>query len=277
MGAIPIDPLALTLIAVAGACVGSFLNVVSLRLPRGESLIQPPSHCPRCGSRLRWTENVPVLGWLLLRGRCGHCGAAIPIRYPLVECLSALLWLAMPFARPGGMGEAPDPLLLVILGWILASWLLPLALVDIDRMWLPEPLCRWGVVAGLVLTGLVGLQQEAATARELMLLHLVAATLGLVGFEAVGALAQRWVGRPALGLGDAKLAAMIGAWLGPTGLGLAVAVAVAAGALVGMVARLGGLLGPRQPFPFGPFLAAGCLAVWIGGPAFWKGLFFPGL
>ncbi len=277
MGPLPLDPLAMTLIAVSGACVGSFLNVISLRLPRGESLIRPASHCPRCGSRLRWHENVPILGWLLLRGRCGHCGAAIPVRYPLVEALSALLWLAMPYARPGGMGANPDPLLLLILGWVLASWLLPLTLVDIDRLWLPEPLCRWGVVCGLVLTALVGLQQDPATARQLLLLHLVAASLGLLAFELVGALAQRCMGRPALGLGDAKLAAMIGAWLGLTGLGLAVAVAVAAGAMVGLVGRLVGLLGPRQPFPFGPFLALGCLTVWISGPGIWIALFFPGL
>jgi leader peptidase (prepilin peptidase)/N-methyltransferase len=194
-----------------------------------------------------------------------------------VETLSAFLWLAMPFARPGGMGPEPDPLLLLVMGWLLASWLLPLTLVDIDRLWLPEPLCRWGLVCGLLLTTLVGLRQDPATARQLLLQHLAAASLGLLALELVGALAQRCLGRPALGLGDAKLAAMIGAWLGLTGLGLAVALAVAAGAVVGLLARLVGLLGPRQPFPFGPFLALGCLTVWISGPGIWIGLFFPGL
>lgn len=257
------------LAALLGACVGSFLNVVAWRLPREESIVLPPSHCPHCGSRLRWSENVPVLGWLLLRARCGHCGAPIAIRYPLVELLCAGLWVAALLARPSAMGPQPQPWLLVVAGWLLLSWLIPLVLIDLDRLWLPEPLCRIGLMLGLAMTALIGFQQDAGVGRELLFHHLVASGVGLVGFEAVSALAQKAIGKPALGLGDAKLAALLGAWLGLTGLGLTVILAVFSGAVVGSIGRLSGRLGKHQPFPFGPFLAAGGAAVWLLGDDVW--------
>ena len=259
--------------AVLGACVGSFLNVVAWRLPRQESVVLPPSHCPRCGTQLQWFENVPVLGWLGLRGRCRHCGAPISARYPLVELLSAGLWVAVTVATPTAMGPAAAPLALIVAGWVLVSWLLPLVLIDFDHLWLPEPLCRIGLILGLLFTAGLGWMQGPGVARGLVVQHLLAAGLGLVGFEAVSAIAQKVMGRPALGLGDAKLAALLGAWLGPTGLGVAVVLAVFAGAIIGVYGRLSGKLGHHQPLPFGPFLAAGGLAVWLGGPAVWIQIF----
>ena len=259
--------------AILGACIGSFLNVVAWRLPRQESVVLPPSHCPRCGTQLRWFENLPVLGWLGLRGHCRHCGAPISPRYPLVELLSAGLWVAVTMAAPTAMGPGAPPLALVVAGWVLVSWLLPLVLIDLDHLWLPEPLCRFGLVLGLLFTAGLGWMQGPGVARELIGQHLLAAGLGLVGFEAVSAIAQKLMGRPALGLGDAKLAALLGAWLGLTGLGVTVVLAVFAGAIFGVVGRLSGRLGRHQPLPFGPFLAAGGLAVWLGGPALWIQIF----
>ena len=259
--------------AVLGACIGSFINVVAWRLPRQESVVLPPSHCPRCGTQLQWFENVPVIGWMGLRGRCRHCGAPISARYPLVELLSAGLWVAVTMATPTAMGPAAAPLALILAGWVLVSWLLPLVLIDLDHLWLPEPLCRFGLVLGLLFTAILGWMQGPGVARELVVQHLLAAGLGLVGFEAVSALAQKLMGRPALGLGDAKLAALLGAWLGLTGLGVAVVLAVFAGAIFGVLGRLSGRLGRQQPLPFGPFLAAGGLAVWLGGPALWIQIF----
>lgn len=252
--------------ALLGACVGSFLNLVAWRLPRGESVVFPASHCPRCGSRLRWFENVPLLGWLLLRGRCGHCGAPIAVRYPLVELLSAGLWVAITFARPAAMGPQADPLALVIAGWLLVSWLIPLVLIDIDHLWLPEPLCRHGLVLGLLVSAALGWSQGDGLGRTLLFEHLLAAGIALLGFELVSGVSERLLGRPALGLGDAKLAALIGAWLGLGGLGACLVLAIFAGAIVGSIGRLSGRLGRHQPFPFGPFLAAGAIAVWISGP-----------
>lgn len=257
------------LAALVGACVGSFLNVVVWRLPRQESLLHPGSHCPRCGTPLTWFENLPVLGWLWLLGRCRHCGAAIAPRYPLVELLTAGLWVAALAAQPGTMGAEPQPWLLVLAGWLLLSWLIPLTLIDLDRLWLPESLCRIGLLLGLASTAVLGWGQGAAVGRELLFHHLLAAGVGLVGFEAVSALGEQLLGTPALGLGDAKLAALLGAWLGLTGLGITVLLAVFSGALVGSLGRLSGRLGKQQPFPFGPFLTAGGAAVWLLGRDRW--------
>lgn len=262
-------PLLPLLAAVLGACVGSFVNVVAWRLPREESLLAPPSHCPRCGTPLAWFENVPLFGWLLIRGRCRHCRQPVSSRYPLVELLSALLWVAALGARPSGLGEAPSPLLLLLGGWLLFSWLLPLVLIDLDRLWLPEPLCRWGLLLGLATTALVGFAQDPLTGRTLLLSHLLAAGAGLLALEALSLAGERLLGRPALGLGDAKLAALLGAWLGPGSLAAALALAVLAGALVGLLGRGLGLLRRHQPFAFGPCLAAGAVAVWLLGLPFW--------
>jgi leader peptidase (prepilin peptidase)/N-methyltransferase len=267
-GANPTPSLVL-IAALFGACVGSFLNVVVWRLPRQESLLFPGSHCPRCGSALRWFENVPVLSWLLQAGRCRHCRGSIAGRYPLVELLTAGLWVANCLATPSAMGSDPHPLLLLLAGWLLLSWLIPLTLIDLDQLWLPEPLCRVGLLLGLGCTAVLGLDQGFDSGRLLLFHHLLAAAAGLLGFEAVSALAERLIGRPALGLGDAKLAALLGAWLGLTGLGLSVALAVFAGALLGLLGRITGRLARHQPFPFGPFLTAAGSAVWLLGHGFW--------
>ena len=162
-----------------GACVGSFTNVVAWRLPRQESVVFPGSHCPKCGHSIRWHDNFPVLGWLLLRGRCRDCDAAISWRYPAVEALSAGLWISALLVWPGAGGGLPD-LWLPWAGFPLIALLLSLVLIDLDHLWLPEPLCRWGVVLALLL------------------------------LEGLSALAERLLGQPALGLGDAKLAALGG-------------------------------------------------------------------
>ena len=134
-------------------------------------------------------------------------------------------------------------------------------LIDLDHLWLPEPLCRWGVVLGLLVSTAAGIPVLAS--------HLIAAVLALLLLEGLSALAERLLGQPALGLGDAKLAALGGAWLGPGGIAAAMALAVVSGALVGSAARLSGRLGPREPFPFGPFIALGIWLVWLTGPQWW--------
>lgn len=258
------------LTAFLGACVGSFLNVVVWRVPREESVLWPPSHCPRCGTVLAWFENIPVLSWLALRGRCRHCEAPIGLRYPAVEALCGGLWVLMLLAQPSAMGPNPAQPLLWLSGWIFVSLLLLLALIDGDQLWIPEPLCRWGVMAGWLLTAWVGWHQSPAVARTLLASHLVGATAGLVGFEALAALAARWMGRPALGSGDAKVGALLGAWLGPLGLALAVMQAVLLAALFGGLGLLSGLLKRHQPIPFVPFLALGGGVMWWTGVAPWQ-------
>ena len=153
-----------------------------------------------------------------------------------MEALSAGLWISALLVWPGAGGGLPD-LWLPWAGLPLIALLLPLVLIDLDHLWLPEPLCRWGVVLGLLVSTAAGIPVLAS--------HLIAAVLALLLLEGLSALAERLLGQPALGLGDAKLAALGRAWLGPGGIAAAMALAVVSGALVGSTARLSGRLGPR--------------------------------
>lgn len=247
--------------AVLGACVGSFLSLAAWRLPRGESLTWPASHCPACGRTLAWRENLPLLGWLWLRGRCRTCGAPIPLRDWLTEGLTAALWVAVvlrtPLAASGVAGG-----LRLLAGLLFISGLLLLLLLDLDGFWLPEPLCRWGLISGLAATVVLAVAGGTNPLAPLVD-HGLAAALALLGFDLVGVLGTWWLKAPALGGGDGKLAALLGAWLGGRGLLLALALAVLSGGLFGLLGRLSGRLKPRQPFPFGPFLATAGGLVWL--------------
>ena len=259
------------LLALVGACIGSFLNVVAWRLPRQESVVWPGSHCPNCGHAVRWHDNLPVFGWLLLQGRCRDCHWRIPVRYPLVELLTAGLWLtAIPAVGLGATPAQATTAQLINLtgGVVLVSLLMALTLIDLDHLWLPEPLCRAGVISGWITVTWMA-ASSTPFAADRLLAHLLAACAGLLVLEGISNLAERALGQPALGLGDAKLAAMGGAWLGPLGLAASMMLAVLGGAVVGSAARLSGRLGPREPFPFGPFIAAGIWLVWLKGAPWW--------
>ena len=177
-------------LALFGACVGSFTNVVAWRLPRQESVVVPGSHCPRCSYVVRWHENLPILGWLLLLGPCRDCRSPIGVRYPVVEALSAGLWLSAVYVQPSGGGGLSLAALLWA-GLPLIALLLPLVVIDFDHMWLPEPLCRWGVLVGLSISTTAGL--------AVFVDHLIATVLALLALESISALAERLVGKPALG------------------------------------------------------------------------------
>lgn len=247
LAALPVWGLALVL----GAAVGSFLNVVIYRLPAGLSLVSPPSRCPRCFHPLSWFENVPVLGWLGLRGRCRHCGAAIAVRYPLVEAAMAALFL-MILGRFGANGTTVGY-------WIFAAFLLALALIDADTKTLPNRLTQPLLVLGLVFQGVI-------FGGPGLLAGVLGAVVGLWSFDVI-ALVGSWVfGRTAMGAGDGKLAAAIGAWLGWALLLLAVLLACGLGALWGLGAAYGGWRDRRSTLPFGPFLALGGAIALFWGP-----------
>lgn len=232
-----------------GASVGSFLNVVIYRLPVGLSLIHPPSRCPHCFHSLGTTENVPVLGWLWLRGKCRWCHAEIPMRYPLVELVTGILFcfILMQF---GWTGQTLNY-------WVLISFLLALALIDWDTMTLPSVLTKSGLVVGLILQLLLG-SQRGELAQAFMQ-GLGGALVGLWLLDLIRIIGTFWLGQEAMGDGDPKLAAMMGAWLGWKLLLVSVFLACSLGAIIGGLAIAVGGLKQRQGFPFGPFLAGGAL------------------
>jgi leader peptidase (prepilin peptidase)/N-methyltransferase len=229
-------------VVLLGACVGSFVNVVVYRLPRHLSLWHPPSHCPHCHTRLRPWDNVPILGWLWLRGRCRYCGAGISGRYPLVETAMAA-WFTLAWWR---YGTSP---VLVVGACVLGAWLLALALIDGDTLTLPESLLQSGLVLGLIWQGTQGWPRLVDGVMGMV--------VGLWLLDVVGWLASVILGQTALGGGDPKLAALLGAWLRWPLLLVALFIAVLTGAVAGLWGRLTGRLQAGQPMPFGPFLALG--------------------
>lgn len=215
------------IVLALGASIGSFLNVVVYRLPAGLSILWPPSRCPQCLHRLGKRENVPVLGWLLLKGRCRHCRSRIAVRYPLVEAATGILFLLV-FWIFGLSWET--------LGyWAFVSWLMTLALIDLDTMTLPNVLTQSGLVLGLLFQAIIGFLPESSWVGSVT--HFMSGIVGMVVgiwlLDIIAFLGSVAFGRSAMGAGDAKLAAMMGVWLGWKNLLLAGFLACAIGAFVG--------------------------------------------
>jgi leader peptidase (prepilin peptidase)/N-methyltransferase len=228
-----------------GALLGSFFNVVAYRLPRGESLSRPRSRCPGCETPIKPYDNVPILSWLALRGRCRACGTRISPRYPLVEAATALLCGLVVLAK-GFDEDAVIPLVLVLL-------MVPVTLIDLDHRIIPNKLMVLGAVLAPALV--VWLEPDAIVE------HLIAGAAG-GGFFLLAVLAYP----RGMGVGDIKLAAVLGLFLGRA-VGPAVFIALVSGTLVGalIMARKGVAEGRKTAVPFGPFLAlGGVVALFVG-------------
>jgi leader peptidase (prepilin peptidase)/N-methyltransferase len=233
--------------AALGAALGSFLNVCIYRLPRQQSLLHPPSTCPACGQRIPWYDNVPILGWLLLGGKCRRCRAPISIQYPLIELLVALLW--------GAAVWSYGPTWHAVSGAVFATLLLGIAVTDARHYIIPDELTWGGLVLGLALA--------------------LPAGLAALGWAAVGAVAGfgllyavAWAGelalkKEAMGGGDIKMMAMVGAFVGWQG----VLLTVFGGALLGTLIFVPISLRTKKLVPFGVFLAAGAAVTFVAGDA----------
>lgn len=254
-----------TLVVLAvGAAIGSFLNVVIYRLPAGQSLLWPPSRCPHCLHRLSALDNVPVLGWLWLRGRCRYCHAPIAARYPMVEALTGLVFLIL-FWQFGYSWQT-------VAAWTFASWLIALSVIDLDTLTLPNALTQSGLLVGLGFQGLLGAQvgvgkMALAPIIQPVMGGIIGMVVGIWLFDTITNLGSIVFQQAVMGGGDAKLAAMLGAWLGWQHLLLAAFLACVLGAFVGSAAIALGWVERGQPIPFGPFLALGGLITLIWGEA----------
>ena len=245
-----VSAIANTFVFAFGACIGSFLNVVVYRIPAGLSLVHPPSRCPQCLHRLGNMENVPIFGWLWLLGRCRWCKTTISPRYPIVEAVTGLLFLLV-FWHFGYTIQT--------IGYAtFLSWLLSLSLIDFDTMTLPASLTKSGLVVGLVFQVIVGWQHgQISSVAQQLILGIGGAVLGIWLLETIRIIGSLILQQEAMGDGDGKLMATIGAWLGWKLVLVSSFLACAAGAIIGGGAILFGILGRKQAMPFGPFLALG--------------------
>src|ERR1700722_14854982 len=233
--------------AVLGALVGSFLNVVVYRLPRGESLVAPGSHCPSCAARVKPYDNIPVLAWVWLRGRCRACRAAISPRYPLVEFVTAALCA-------GGLIRYSSPVH-VTLGLLAVLVLVPVALIDLEHHVIPNAITAPAAILALLLGTTLDPSGEPA--------RLIAAAAAGGLFLLAALISPR-----GMGMGDVKLAGLLGLLLGAE-VAPALAIALLAGVVVGAIVIARRPVGERRRagVPFGPFLALGGLTAIFAGNA----------
>ncbi|MBR4651897.1 MAG: prepilin peptidase [Kiritimatiellae bacterium] len=261
-----------------GACVASFLNVCIWRLPREESVVSPPSHCPKCNAPIRWYQNIPIISWCCLRGRCANCRQPISPRYMVVEILGGVFFLlaymqwAMPtilgYLPPFGMVRLFDPWMmaveaLAITGLILGSF------IDLDHFYLPDRVTIGGMVLGVPLSFLVPEMQGQPDRIGALCWSVGGMAGGFLFLWAVGAVFSRLFRKEALGFGDVKLIGAVGAFFGPWAVLFTIIMSSVVGSVAGiaLVVRGRAKLGGFTAVPYGPFLALGALVWMYWGPA----------
>lgn len=232
-----------------GAILGSFFNVVIYRVPRGGSIIRPPSACPACGTRLRACDNIPVLGYLFLRGKCRYCAAPISARYPIVEILSGVLPVLL-FIRFGA--SAP-----FFVFWPLSCVLLVISFIDLDLRIIPDRVTLPGIVVGIIIAPLVGLTGFWGS--------LIGVVVGGGALYLIGVLGEFFLKKESMGGGDVKLAAMLGAFMGWKLVLVALFVAFFVGALIGVIVMARKPKDWDSSLPFGPFIALGAVLALLWG------------
>ena len=263
---------------VMGTFIGSFMNVCIWRIPRNESVVSPPSHCPNCNAPIRWYQNIPILSWCCLRGKCANCHKPISVRYTIVELLGGILFLmayfqwGIPFFFRGDValyGLQPlRSLWAVPVFWVVFAGLILGSFVDLAEQWIPDRVTIGGMILGVPLSVLVPELQG-----EQMRLHALYWSLGglFFGFGflwLVGFVFSKIVKKDALGFGDVKLIGAVGAFFGPGAVLFTIIVSSFVGAVVGVVLMLRGKakLGGFTAVPYGPFLALGVIAWMFWGP-----------
>jgi len=235
--------LPIVIMGIAGSCIGSFLNVVIHRLPREESIVSPRSRCPACGRPIRSWENVPLLSYIALRGKCAGCGGRISWRYPAVELLTAVGFAAITWHAGNAWQAARD--------LVFFSLLVPIAFIDIDHRIIPDELSLGGLAAGILLSFLPGGNWKDG---------LLGGLLGGGILYGTAFLYEKIRGVEGMGGGDIKLIAMIGACLGWAGALATIFLGSLIGAAGGLLAMRRGSQGLKTAIPFGPYL---CVAAMI--------------
>lgn len=258
-----------------GACIASFLNVVIWRVPRGESIVRPPSHCPKCNAPIKWYQNIPILSWLALRGKCANCKAPISLRYILIELLGGALFLAA-FWKFGSLSKMyVDPWATLIVAWVWISLMIVGSMIDFDHKLLPDFVTVGGMVLGVAFWALISASTRnfAFDFSDLRMYFPLAYSIsGLVfGFGLLWLI--RWLGskafkREAMGMGDVFLMGAVGALFGPVAVLVTLILSSVFGSVVGlsMVALSKTKFGKFVEIPYGPYICMGCLVWMFYGP-----------
>ncbi len=231
-----------------GLMIGSFLNVCIHRWPKEESVVKPRSRCPGCGRMIAWYDNIPVVSWLVLRGRCRNCRAGISIQYPLIELAVGVIWVAMPWYYGATLVAAQAAVFFTIL--------LGIALTDAREYIIPDEFSLGGLVIGIAFSLAGGFSTLAPA--------LIGAATGFGLLWLVGVLGTKMFKEEAMGGGDIKMMAMVGAFVGWQGVLLTIFLGALLGTLVFVPLSI---FGQKKLVPFGVFLSLGAAATWLAGSA----------
>ncbi len=257
---------------VIGCCVGSFVNVVIYRLPLNKSIVYPNSSCPKCNSRIKWFDNIPIISWLLLRGKCRVCKNKIAFSYPSIELFTGLLFCLNLYAHPTIYSQQPINVI-IFLGCMFSVILFTLAILDFKYFWLPQVLTSGGLVLGITTSLYIDLYNDSYQFNY-SINTLVASLLGFTFFYLLSRIGKKIYNKPVIGGGDAKLSAMIGSWLGIQGLFITIWFAFISAGIFVILGFIFKKIKRNQKIPFGVFLALSGLLVWYFGNEIFLNVFF---
>jgi len=249
------------MVFLLGACWGSFLNVCIYRIPAEKSVIHPRSHCPRCGCRIAWYDNIPLLSYILLGAKCRHCGAKISSRYFWVEFLTAFLfvlvwnqyawtWLVIPY-------------------WVMIFGLILSTFVDIDEMWLPDRCTIGGMILGPIFSFLIPAMHRQSTMTGSLVQSCIGMGFGFGILWTVSVVGRMVLKKDAMGFGDVKLMGALGAFLGIEAVIFIIFVSSLLGSVVGMTLIVLGKKEWQSRIPFGPYISLAAVIWILGGHAVW--------
>jgi len=260
------------LIFILGASIGSFINVIVYRVPENKSIVFTRSKCAKCEYQLAWFDNIPIISWFLLLGKCRRCKTNISINYPIIEFLTAFLFVLNLYSKPTFYLDTPL-LYSRILGFVMIFICISLSLFDLKFYWLPTCLTSTGLLIGLISSLFISIYENFKF--NYFFNSLSAALLGYLIFFALRIFGEKIFKKPVLGGGDEKLVAFLGAFLGIQGILITIWLSFNSAGIIVLIGLLFKKIKRSQKIPFGIFLSISALLVWyFGNPFFFNLIFF---
>ena len=251
-----------------GTCIGSFLNVIVYRFQIDLSIIRPRSFCPQCKNKLTIRENIPLISYLIQRGKCLNCNASISFKYPLIELITGTLFVIFANSTPSLYKYSSNDFYIIFFSWLFLSILICISLIDIESFWIPQGLLNFGFFSGIFSLTFTDFITDDFIDFYSLAKSLGAALIAFLIFESLRYFAKYIFKKEALGKGDSKLVAMISLWLGPLGTLFAVGISYIFAAIFCLFGISFNLIKYRQVIPFAPFLSLGGLFTWFYGNEF---------
>jgi leader peptidase (prepilin peptidase)/N-methyltransferase len=250
-----------------GICIGSFINVVIYRLPNDISIVTPRSFCPECKYKISWRENIPLISWIIQKGKCVNCNQKISIRYPFIEFTTGILFVIFKSASPFIYDSINLIFLENLFGWFFISLLFVISLIDINYLWIPQVCINIGFIIGLI--NLLFIQIISNFGQiDLLINCTLTSLISFFLFELLRLSAKSFFKKDALGKGDSKLVSMMALWLGSTGTIISLGISYIFAAFCLLIALKTKIIKRNQLVPFAPFLSIGGLVVWFFGNEF---------